>query len=198
MNKHELIFKLNDSEKIIIQATDPVDDLHCCYRAPIVFFENTTEYTILDDTISLAMRDFSRLLQKALHNKLKLHQSITKDLGYLSNEDTQEKPGLFYKKVEGYDRWIGMDYFLWGLGGDNALSAWLYNDEKGSIIFEITPDYPWMFDDSKKNPGYMSYKKWIKTYKPCVVRKISQDVAEKWLEQAEYILKKMNENMARD
>jgi len=196
MNEHDIIFTLSDKEKIVIQATDPIDELHCCYDVPIVFSDGSTAIGS-DTNVRFALRKFSENLRKALEGQLKLHPSITQDLGYLANEEMQDKPGLSYRKFNGIDHWVGWDYFLWGTGGDITLNTWLYNDENGAIVFEITPSYSSYIGIKKKDPRYLSYKDWIKNYKPCVVKKIPQDVAQQWLEQVEDISKRIDDNVER-
>jgi hypothetical protein len=86
-----------------------------------------------------------------------------------------------------------MRYHLWA--GKNLMS-WMYNDDEGNIIFEVTPIYPYMYEDAEKEPSYVPYKEWIKDYKPLLIRKISKEVAQKWLKDANTIVEQINNNIA--
>jgi hypothetical protein len=64
----------------------------------------------------------------------------------------------------------------------------------------MTPVYPWHFyelDDAQQQKNYIPYEEWIKNYKPLLIRTIPKDVAEQWLNQAQEILKKIEENTPR-
>lgn len=196
MKNHELIFQLNDKEKIIIQTSDPLEEIHCCYEAPIIFFDGIHSIVCGED-VADAMRELRDHLQKALQGELKLHRSIVQDLGYLASEELQDRANLVYRKVGDVERWVGWDYYLWGIGGDNRANVWLYNDADGAIVFKITPGYPWLFESNSSDPQYVPYEEWIKTYKPLVVRHIPVAVAREWLAQAEFLVKKIDENIAR-
>src|SRR5947209_8120886 len=106
MNKYEIIFTLDNKEKIIVQAEDFLKNLHCCSRATIIFSMDHVYFALSNDTILDDMEILIEKLSKALANKLQLHESIKKDIGYLSNEDIHEIPGLFYKESNGRASWI--------------------------------------------------------------------------------------------
>ena len=69
-------------------------------------------------------------------------------------------------------------------------NSWLYNDEKGNIIFEITPFYSWHNTTKKTNPEKISYKEWIKNYKPAVKTIIPKENLKQWIRQADEFGKK--------
>ncbi|HEV2916677.1 MAG TPA: hypothetical protein VGW78_02925 [Candidatus Babeliales bacterium] len=126
MNKNSIIFPLNESERIVIALEEPFDVVHCCYQAPIILYFENNKYSSKNDVIRYYIEIFIVLLSKALNNALELHDSIKKDIGYLANEELQNKPGLVYKKTNTIASWVGEDYSLWS--GDD-FSTWLYNDK---------------------------------------------------------------------
>ncbi len=63
-------------------------------------------------------------------------------------------------------------------------NSWLYNDKQGNIIFKITPIYPWHNTTKKAHPEKISYKEWIKDYKPTIKTMIPKENISKWIEQA--------------
>lgn len=191
MNTYAITFRFNDFEKIVIEIEEPFNLLHCCYQSPIVlYFENKT-YWFKDEVILYRINLFVTLLTKALKNELKLHQSIKEDIGYLANEDLQNKPNIVRKETKSIASWVGDDYFLWS--GDNV-STWLYNDKNGNVVFEITPNYKYHFCNLEETLGFIPYEVWAKKYKPCLVRIIPKDIAQQWLDQAQNVITQINEN----
>jgi hypothetical protein len=183
---------------------EPYDQIDCCSDACIIFCYDKYKIKVASDTIKYNISGLEYLLTKALNKKLKLHKSITKDIGYLYNQNlravytkkTKTHSELTYKKVENIDVWAGEDYQLFCY--DPA--TWLYNDNGDNIILEMTPVYPWHFyelDDAQQQKNYIPYEEWIKNYKPLLIRTIPKDVVEQWLHQAQEILKKIEENIAR-
>jgi hypothetical protein len=195
LNDFNIVFKINKAEDIIIELNEALENVHCCYNADIFYINNLYKTSIASDFIRYSLAILKGLLTKALKNKLRLHRSITNDIGYLYNEELQDKPGLFYKtSKEGRKFWIGESYSLW----NSSLDSWLYNDKDGNIIFEITPTYPSYYTEPETSTDYISYEEWIKSYKPFLIRKIPVEVARQWLDQANAILKKIEENVARN
>jgi hypothetical protein len=187
MKKYEIIFILNYQEKIIVQSPYPIHELVPCDEIPILFLYNKHHYVLNTDFIHEAMYKLRALLTKALANKLPLHKSIKKNIGYLWNEYLQDKPGFVYKTVDGFDYWVGQSNLLWNTPSTvkPETATWLYNDNNGSIILEITPTYPWHFVEPKEGEVKIPYEQWIMQYKPLIIRIIPREVAEQWLKQAQ-------------
>lgn len=192
MNKFAITFKINASEKIMIEATDSIKEMSpCCYEVSFVFIKNSTRWVLWHDFINVGLQELKYHLEKTLNNEFKLHESINKDIGFLSNEESQGKQGFFYKKVENYNHWIGQNYALWS----SDTQAWLYNNDDGEIILEITPSYPWHYNDPKDNECFVPYEDWIKDYKPLLITKIPKEIAKKWLKQCDVTLQKLQKNI---
>lgn len=208
MKCYHINFELDKKEKIIVQLTSPLHDIYCCDRASIVWTNDYTSYVLLDDSvfpIYNMVQVFIILLNKSLSNKLQLHQSLTTmDIGYLYNEDLQNKPGLAYEQWEGeeYPLWVGYKYFLWA---GNDVQSWIYNNNAGDIVFEITPNFPEKLSTNfsnnrlsiEKQKNHESYKKWIQEYRPLLIRTIPREVAEQWLDKANQTLKTIEKNIGR-
>lgn len=212
MKSTEIIFKLNEIEKIVITLEESIKHVDCCYRAPILYFQGDREYLLENGNI-FSVRDniqkFINLVAKALSNKLVLHPSlksntpIVKDIGYFFNESRQNKPGIVYDEEENGEQgyWVGMKYMLWA--EDDV--TWMYNNESGDIIFEITPCFPgkptyWFEKEpfsQEEIENSLWYEQWIKDYKPLLIREIPREVAQKWLDQAHEILETIEENIVR-
>lgn len=201
MNKNDIVFKLSDTEKIVIELEEEIQNIDCCSQAPIVFLQDSKRIILSKDSVRENMTILSGLLTDALYNKLQLHESITEDIGYvynqysdfLWNKKSKASNNFGYTKLEGRDTWAGNNYHLWS----SSLTSWIYNDIDGSIIFELTPMYPEDFYYTKKKPQKIPYHEWIKGYAPYLIEKIPQSVAQRWLAQANDILEQISENIER-
>lgn len=67
--------------------------------------------------------------------------------------------------------------------------SWTYNDKDGNIVFEITPFYPWHNVTKKTHPEKISYKEWIKDYKPVIKTVIPKENLKQWIVQAKELKK---------
>src|SRR5690606_28281685 len=98
------------------------------------------------------------------------------------------------KKIESSSIWIGTQHLLWE--SKNYIS-WLYTDKNSSIIFEVTPFYPFMYSDTKKKLHYISFESWMKRYKPYLISIIPKETAHKWITQANCITQQIEANINR-
>ena len=122
-------------------------------------------------------------IQKLIKNQMKLDKMTIGDPGVEWNkypkgirgtEDTNKYHffGNSHKQIEPY------------------FDGWMYNDENGNVIFEITPFYPWHGEKKKSNPDFISYKQFVKDYKPIIKTVIPKKSLKQWIDQAKK-LKKM-------
>ena len=191
MKRIEITFDIKKQEKITIEI-EHIREIHCCYELPIFFIKDNTKIILSIDSIRENMQIFKDQLNNTLSNNLQLHESLKgADIGFLYNQYLQKKPGLFYKKFEKVNYWIGINYIVWAT---NEYVTWLYNDEEASIILEITPAYP-KKKNVEQNKQMEPYSKWIKNYSPYLIRKISTETAQEWLAQIDSILKTIEENV---
>lgn len=208
MNTHDITLQLKVMEKIVIHLLEPLSTINCYSNAAIFFLQDNNQYELANDsTFSLRdnIQELIWLLSKALKNELHLHPSLSnkstmRDIGYFFNEFRQSKPDIVYETDENGEAgdWVGMRYMLGGV----KVAAWIYNNDEGDIIFSITPSFPGkptyhfqqepFSEDEKTNSLW--YEQWIKNYKPILIRKIPKEIAKKWLNQAENILKTIDKN----
>ncbi|HSC25176.1 MAG TPA: hypothetical protein VLB80_03115 [Candidatus Babeliales bacterium] len=189
---NEIIFALNNHEKIIIQLKSPLSTSDYCSTTPIILMQNNKQLILTKDFLYHNMNRLITLLKKALKNELLSDHYIMHDIGFLFNQysanlcgEKLKKPtGLIYKKKNNISYWPGNDYHLWA---HNYIS-WIYNKSDRSIIFEVTPFYPYMYCEPEEESNYIPYNEWIKTYKPYLIREIPRAIAQEWLKQAEYII----------
>jgi hypothetical protein len=161
MNKHSIIFAINDKEKIVLENEAPIEKLSCYCETPIILTQDKHTSLLSIEDIHSNMLAFRDQLTKALHNELKLHKSVAHNIGYAFNQyleheyndDAQNDPNIVYVDRDGVDSWIGDDYQLFG---HDLLITWLYNNDKGAIILESTPLYPSAFLATHERNGWHS------------------------------------------
>lgn len=200
MNNHEIIFKLNDIEKIVIIPEESLNDIHCCSEALIIFYKNSEKFKLESGMLTVNLPTLSYLLEQALKNKLPLHESIKEDIGYLYTQYTfyaydknrLENMGLVFDKID--DDWVGIKHLLWA-GYDFAV--WVYNDKNGNIMLEFTPRYKGDYFDPEDSSEFEAYNTFIKNYKSYLTTTISHNTAQQWLAQANALLKQIDDNVQR-
>jgi len=197
MNPYKLSFQLNPKTQIVADFNDPLCYIGWGYDfKPIVLIHNNTSIPLVSGPSSFNIRDLRDLLKKALNNELILHKSITSDIGYLCNKYHKSDKGFLTEHIgSNIYRWIGYKYFLWEeYENRKRYMTWLYNDQNGNIILEVTPSYPFSYLSKKERAHYIPYKKWMLRYKPYLIATLSRETAQQWLEQAEYFVKTIEEN----
>lgn len=186
-----LTFFLTNKEKILIQQ-DLNDLIDLCYESPIFWIDSSKELLLSHDSVRMNMGWFNGMLHQALLDKLKLPNSINQNIGYQYNRDINEdNPNIEYEKIETIKSWIGNRYKLWS----NSVETWMYNDDHGNIILEITPVYPKTFRDPEEDLDMQDYQNWMKSYAPILIRTIPRNIAETWLKQTEDILEEIKANI---
>ena len=197
VNNYELFFQLSSEEKIVLSFEEPIGRWIPCDNIPLIFSHSDRELLLSVKSIRESMTLLIVLLTSALKNKLHIDKSITKDIGFLWNQEIQKKPGLVYMKLENKDYWIGLNNLLWTTptNVEPTVSTWIYNNSKGEIVLEITPDYPWHFRAPNRDELYVDYEKWISKYEPFVIWTISTEIATRWINQAQEILNKIDQNI---
>ena len=195
MNKYNIIFPIDDVDKIIIGLEERLEKVHCCYDASITLLYGDRVFGAGRDSIREYLINLKNIAQKVVDNTLQLHASIEKDIGFLLNEELQYKPGLFQMKHADGEWWVGYQYCL-SVGG--KLGLWLYNDANGRIFFEATPVYPFSYRNSAKDKHYTPYNKWIRGYKPYFITEIPVNLVHQWLETAQSCLASIEHTIVLD
>ena len=191
MEKEQLVFKLNNSEKIIVQF--PINDIiHCCYRADIYFAQYNHKILLTSWMLKDNIEKFKNVLELALQNKLFLPPEFTDEIGYLWNfiykkknikDEYSDETFAESVKFNKYKIFEGYDY-----------TVWMYNHLNGNIYLKITPLFP-KGKPRNKIAKYNTFLSWMnKCYKPKLERIISKDIVMQWLDQANLILKTIDEN----
>ena len=197
MNNHTILFSVTNTYKIIITLEEPLAFVGWGYEENIILLHNNKKLILADGPIHYNMQQLSDLLTKAISNDLPLHKSITSDIGYLLNEYHKDKKGFAIKEFSnGLSAWVGYEYFLWQAQNNNiSYSTWLYNDDQNNITLKVTSLYPYFYCDVSKEINYITYQNWIKTYHPYLTIHLPREIAIKWLNQANSILKTIQSNV---
>ncbi len=198
-NTHYITFNIDKNSRIIIPLQDPIEWLGAIYEENILFYHKKQKLFLSKQTIYHDMLNLAELLNKALNNELFLDKSINQDIGYLVHEyHIDENKVALCDFDSGIRSWVGYKYKLWEATNKNlCFMSWIYNSPDGSIIFEITPFYPYMYCEPEEEPNYIPYEEWIKTYKPYFITTLSRETAEQWIEQAEQIIRMVEYNEKR-
>ncbi len=181
-------FAVNNKFIVVMEMHISLLEIHLFTESPVYLEQEGNKILLSEDSIRENMNVLDYIFTRAILGQYTLHESIKKDIGYLYNEELQEKPGLFYKKLDNRDYWVGYSYKLWS-SGINA--TWIYNNDKEAIILEITPVYPGYFDESYET----SYDEWIKFYKPYLIKEISVETAKDWLFKSRSLLNQIDKNI---
>lgn len=194
-----LDFILNQDEKIRIHLFNENDIYSSYYVSYVLLVINKKEIIIGKSFIIDFVETLQKKLKLAVLNELKLHSSIKKSIGYYWNQElNEEHPNIYLIQGKEYKYWVGRKYLLWTTDSNKkyeCFATWLYNDVKGSIIFEVTPDYPEGFVDKDSATEVKAYQDWMeKSYKPFYTRIIPKEAAEQWLKQCKLLLKTIHNN----
>ena len=117
-------------------------------------------------------------IQKLINGEMPIDSSITDDLGFECNQ--------YFNAIK--KKSVVINY-LFGSNDHKQIrpyyNGWLYNDKDGNVIFEITPFYPWHGETKKSHPDFITYKKFMKDYKPILKTIVSKEKLKQWIIQAQ-------------
>lgn len=196
MIKYEITFPINDTLKIIIPLSEPIEFLGPIYQEHILLFHNQQKLILSKSTVYHNMLYLADLLEKALNSKLFLHPSITQDIGYYHNEYLANNTNFPTQILaDGNTDWVGYFYHLWSARENlSSFDSWIYNAPNGDIVFKVTPLYPYMYSEPEKETDYIPYEQWIKNYKPYLMIILPKVIAEQWLKQAKHVVNTIQNN----
>ena len=193
----ELLFHDSNNAKLVISMDKQEAKRMINFDfAQIDYVSDLENITLEIDEILSIMEALKKEVQPCLNRQRVLHTSIKKSLGYYQAKDYKKdnRKDLIYETLSnGFRCWVGSVYKLFDARtGINIPSSWLYNDKDGNIFLELSPAYPWLFDEVKPGEKFIKYSEWMKEYKPYIVTKIPRDSAEQWLKQINKFMKKLD------
>lgn len=184
------VFRISKNAQIKFILADEIKNLCYCSDTKIIYYDQTTSLELYNYCVGEILEIFKIKLEKALTNKLKLHESIQMDVGFLLNEFVQKRQALpLLESGMGTD-WVGVVNLIWST---DKLATWLYSKDN-KIFLEITPVYAWHLLEQKKTEQFYSYEEFIKNYKPIVIFEISKDLAQQWLMKIDEMLNFIQQN----
>ncbi len=196
MTANNIIFNINDSNYIRIELLQQLSHLFRYDEVTITLHTQHQKYILYqNDFIIEALQSLSYSLQKALTNALNLHESITKDIGYLWNRCLWGNSKKLVEEIgaENQIYWVGERYLLWS---GQQIDSWLY-EKNNQLFLEVTPTYQWPpipIKEARKQPGFISYREFMKQYTPYAIIPLEKKIAQEWLEQTEQLIKLIEAN----
>lgn len=193
----KIAFVLDISEQIeIVYKGSLYDKESCCMQGRFYFKGKKLSVLLKNDFLYEGLVTFISMLKKAVVNELKLHNSLTEDLGYMWSKKLHGETD-FVKNKNGL--WVGQLNLLWNTSCDNELvtTTWLYNDDQGKIILKITPTYVWKFDDPVTGNDLKEHDNFLQNYQPILSRVISTQIAKQWLAKSQNLLEQIDAKLAK-
>jgi hypothetical protein len=198
MSLYEIVFKLNELERIVIELDDISVMMDCCCEVPLLFFKGLEKIQIDLDSVRSYMRGLISSLTQALDNQLIPHESIAHDWGllyahysfYCFDRAISKRLGIV---LDVKNNWIGNKHLLFAYD----IAVWVYNDVSGAIKLDFTPWYSGNYFDFEGETDFTQYDQFLKDYKPLFTRTIPREIAQQWLDQANSILKQIADNSER-
>ena len=99
-NNVSINFELTPNEQIGIDLGSSLSEVDPCDDVKIIFHGNDS-FVLSDDCFLYVMCEFMRMMQASLDNAIQLHSSITKDIGYLYNQELHGDEGFVYTQEGG-------------------------------------------------------------------------------------------------
>ena len=195
-----LSFNFDNTRKDALVITERLNEI-VLYEYVNINFCGVNTYALEQDCFDHVMHRVKYFLGETLGEKLKLHKSLRSSsgvslLGYQWCKYLQkkERKDLIYDREKKGIQWVGYSYVLFESSGSYGPTTWLYNDEQGNIVFELTPVYPWFYSDPEPKKTFIKYSEWMKTYKPLLIRTISKETAQQWLKQIDELVEVVKKN----
>lgn len=188
-------FVISDTQYLkVIPELIKKDDCEVCAHCDIVYVDEGKNICIrfgYDHISSFCYTIVeSGFIQELIDGKLILDCNVINDLGFDWNQ-----------YFEGIIKDTDIDTYLCWSNSHKQIrpyyNSWMYNDADGNIIFEITPFYPFHNETKKSHPDFITYKQFMKDYKPTVKTIISKENLKQWIEQAKELKKTLIDESAK-
>ncbi len=199
-------FKYDDKQSMYVLSDGlPIKQVYTCYDLEMYWVNNKQRLLIGQNDAGEIFFKLESMLSLALQQQLKLDPSIQKSLGYYWNEIFADRGALVdlvyeYDPVCKYESWIGTKYYMicTVYPHNPTITTWIYNNEYGDIILEVTPMFVWAGDEVTTQEELNRYFAFLKDYKPILQQIIPQAIAQEWLEQAQKWYKVFYDNEQKD
>lgn len=197
----ELCFNDICNEKLIIKMNKITAKTMIIFDFAQINYKNKNKTIVIkiEEIIDL-LKILKSKLQLCLRGTMILHPSIKHPLGYYETKSyVKGIKKLVYKTMpDGNSQWVGDQHKLFeATPGIKIPFSWLYNDKEGNIILEISPMYPWHYNDPKSDETFVKYSEWIKNYKPYAITKIPKESAKQWVKDIDKLIAKVRRSDAK-
>lgn len=184
----EVKFKTSNHEYFaIIIPHKSIEELQMCERLTGFYrTQDGEEISILNqcDCIEGELDAIIEKLTLALSNQLTIDKTLLPNIGYQRNQ-------WLHALKKGQPEWCGSIYLCFST--THKIETFLYVEE-GSIYLEIIPLYPWFFGNKPKGLKKISFKEFLKNYKPYVRVIITRETAKQWLATAQLLRNIIDQN----
>lgn len=180
-------FKISDQDSIKILVPNnvenklnyydyPTEQLHLFDQLTVVLQQKDLSTELARDMTDYTLGDFQDALIKVLNkkNSLPVEYNI-KDLGILYNINSH---------TDNENRFDLTQFSIWS---NVTTITWLYR-KNNHIYLEISPKYPWLYEEYDPLEHYISFQDFMRAYKSVALYEISREIAEQWLTQCNVIL----------
>ncbi|MBI2352853.1 hypothetical protein HYV11_01250 [Candidatus Dependentiae bacterium] len=189
---YKLKFILDEQKSLCLVSDNlPMQEVYTCYHLKMYWCNDKNRLLIGQDSSGEFVYQFERLLPLALKHQLKLDASIKKSFGFYWNEifaDRRSFVNLAYRYTDDNKtlNWIGTKYILSETldSVSPSITTWLYNNEDGDIILEVTEMFTWSEQEVASSEEMDRYFEFLKNFKPILKQVIPKKVAEQWLRKA--------------
>lgn len=193
MNQDHIYFKIDKKSTTRFDLPTPVNDAFRYDEIQVILSaKNLKEIVLYEDFMIEALRAFKRVLERALDNRLQLHPSITKNIGYVWNECLHDDEVPMELDAVGNSFWVGQKHLIWNVRSSDA-ATWLYEKDV-KFWLEVTLDYRWHFSDPKVGEEFITYEEFMRTNKPIALFEVSRETLGEWLERVKELLKTVEAN----
>lgn len=175
--------KNNQDEKLVLYTTTESLETTGLLSRVKIYYEHKEVCYLLYSHFFQDLEEFKDQLESCLNVKARKNKSIVKNIGYYHNQHIQkhDRKNLVYTTVNDSSIWVGNFCLLFYSPEQFAPASWLYN-ENSDIVFELTPVYPWFYQDPKEGDNFEKYSDWMKEYYPVLKVSILKSVAREWLQ----------------
>lgn len=178
--------QLNNSTQLLIGSPCcPLKKLLLFCKIHVMFVGRHNSFIIGHDVAITIIEEFIAGLFGAVNNERLLDESCY-NIGFVGAEYNNycfmgnKRDVKNYFKMDSEDLWIGYQYLLFGC---KTKTTWLYNDQHGKSILEITPYFN---NYSRINK---TYAQWIKQYKTILKLTLHKDIMVQWIDLLKIVLR---------
>lgn len=196
-----LVFCINQSDYIIIESSNALNEITCCDQSAVALIRNNKKYG-LDSGKCTDTREHLFIIKDkclmALNNQLIIDEKNQKQLGklyahysfYITAKNKAEERGVVFDTK---DYWDGDKYLFWS--GDYAL--WIYNTTStNTITLECTSAYhPQYYYNTKGRTRYVEYTAYLKNYGTLFMYELPKETVCTWLTLAEQYIQLCQHNI---